>query len=113
MFTKDYDEQYSNITLKDLNNHDEYICNLHNSNLFVNSGQTNFLADAYYNGKFSLIMPDYNDTECVINSVSSDHEKLSKIIHDPTENIEDYKSLSVNVNYNSKINFLHERIDSL
>lgn len=113
IFTEDCNEEYSNITLKDLNNHDEYICNLNNSSLFVCAGQTNFLADAYYNGKFSLIMPDYNDIECVINSVSSEHEKLSKTIHDSTEDIEDYKSLVINVNYNSDIKFLHERIESI
>ena len=99
--------------MKDIKNHDEYTCNLHNSNLFICEGQTSFLADAFYNGKFSLIMTNYNDIECVINSVVSERFGYSKMIYEDSKDIDEYFSESVTVNYNENIKLLHERIDLL
>lgn len=113
VFSEDYNENYPNILLKDIKNHDEYTCNLHNSNLFICEGQTSFLADAFYNGKFSLIMTNYNDIECVINSVVSERFGYSKMIYEDLKDIDEYFSESVTVNYNENIKLLHERIDLL
>jgi len=111
IFSEDCNEDYPNIILKDISNIDEYTCNLANTNLFVCSGQTSFLADAYYNSKYSLIMTDYNDTECVINSVASEHFGLSDIIYDLDDNLDFSKS--VITKYDEDIKFLHERIEDI
>ncbi len=111
IFSEDCNEDYPNIILKDMSNIDEYTCNLYNANLFVCSGQTSLLADAYYNGKYSLITIDYNDTECIINSLASEHFGLSDIIYDLDSDLNFSKS--VNTRYDENIKFLHERIEDI
>lgn len=113
LFTEDGNEYYPNISLKEIKNNEEYICNLFNCNLFLCEGQTSFLADAFYNGKFSVVMINHNDTECIINGIISEQFGYSKSIYDYTEDISQYMSNNIDVHYNDKINFLHERIDAL
>jgi len=113
VFLEDCDAEYPNVLLKDIYSNEEYTCNLHNSNLFICEGQTSFLADAFYNGKFSLVMTNYNDIECIINSITSEHFGYSKIIHEDSEDIQQYFSKQIDVDYNEDIKLLHERIDLL
>jgi hypothetical protein len=98
---------YENLILKDIdNNDDEYYCNLRNSEFFVCQGQSSFVADAFYNSKFSFIWPDYNDIDSVINSQLAQKMKLGSIISSPIDfDINDVKS-----NYNNGIKYLHECI---
>jgi hypothetical protein len=111
IFSENCNEDYPNIILKDIKNIDEYTCNLYNSNLFICGGQTSFLADAFYNGKYSLILPDYNDTECIVNSVASERFKLSDIIYDLDDNLDFSKSIITQ--YDENIKFLHEIIGEI
>lgn len=113
IFSEDLSEQYPNILLKELKNQIEYTCNLYNSNLFVCDGQTNFLADAFYNSKFSLVMPNFHDVECVINSVVSEHFGFSKTIYYDSEDVGQYMLKPIEITYNDKIKLLHEKIDLL
>lgn len=103
IFTNNHNEKYNNILNKDINNNDEYSCNLHNSQIFACEGQTTFLADAFYNKKISVIYPNYLSLECLINKTLSDYLELS------------YDDINFNyhgfdVNLNSNIKFLHEEI---
>jgi len=111
IFSEDCNEDYPNIILKDIKNTEEYTCNIYNANLFVCGGQTSFLADAFYNGKYSLVLPDYSDTECVINSVASERFGLSDTIYGLDDDLDFSKSIITK--YNSEIKLLHEIIDSL
>jgi hypothetical protein len=111
LFSENYYEKYTNIISKELHNDEEYISNLYNSTFFVNGGQSSFLADAYYNKKFSFIIPDYNDLECIINSVVSDRYGLGRVIHDPDTC--DLEIPNINILYDNDVKFLHERIDEL
>lgn len=105
-------EKYQNLVLKTFNNQEEYYCNLRNCNLFVCQGQTSFLADAFYNGKFSAVFTDFQDPECIINSEVSANLKLSACVY----RADDLASLSHNTvtpSYRSGISYLHEKLEDL
>lgn len=107
------EENYSNLLLKDINNSEEYICNLGNSKLFVCEGQTSFLADAYYNNKYSVVIVDFNDTECVMNSSFSEKFKLSRTVYNIEDDLLSNSNNSVKSNYNNKVQYLHDKLEEL
>lgn len=111
-FTDFSQENYQNVLVKDIRNQEEYFCNLKNSPLFVCQGQTSFLADAFYNGKYSLIFPDYQDPEAILNSCVSSHLGLSCNI-DLTEDLDVYMDQVIEPVYNESIRYLHEHIEDL
>lgn len=112
VFTDCCAEKYQNVLMKDIAIQDEYYCNLKNSPIFICQGQTSFLADAFYNGKFSIIYPDYNDAEAVINSHLSKKFGLGQI----TTYKEDISSITnkiVNPQYSEDMKQLHEKVAEL
>jgi hypothetical protein len=111
LFTEDGNEKYSNIIVKSFNNSD-YANNLYNSNLFICGGQTNLMADAYYNGKYCITMIDFDELDCVMNCIWTEHLKMSKVLYQPTENITKYINYAIIPNYNTNIKYLHEIIDN-
>lgn len=112
-FTEFYDETYSNLSLKDIDHEEEYFCNLKNSNLFVCEGQTSFLADAFYNNKYSAVLINFKDLECVTNSVYSENLKLSTSVYDSNEDLNNLMNRPIEQKYNDRVRFLHERIEEL
>jgi len=104
-------EKYPNLLVKDIDNEGEYYCNLRNSNVFLCQGQGSFLADAFYNKKFSLIYPDYEDAESVINSQISQKFGLGKVLSYE----EDIQKVEVSeiILEDKKIKQLHEKIEEL
>jgi len=113
LFCDDGNEYYPDILTKDIKNEQEYACNLRNSNLFICGGQTSFLADAFYNGKHSLVLVDHNDIDSIINSVASEKFELSTTIYDPSDNIDYEYDKIITPNYSSHIKLLHERISEI
>lgn len=111
VFVESPSETYSELRVKDIKNAEEYFCNLQNCGYFLCQGQTSFLADAYYNGKWSIIYPDYEDAEAVLNSAISRHLKLSRII-DLDEKLGN-RALDIKPSYNPSIKFLHEKVNEL
>lgn len=106
-------EEHHNVLVKDIRNQEEYFCNLKNSPFFVCQGQTSFLADAFYNGKYSWIYPDYQDSETLLNSCMSQHLSLGRIIN-PDDDFEEKPQIIVSTpTYNKSIKYLHERIEEL
>lgn len=112
-FTEFLGESYTNPCLKDIRNEAEFSCNLRNSNLFVCEGQTSFLADAFYNGKYTAVLTNFEDTECVINSTISEKLNLSTSIYQPTEDLSPLMNVVVTPTVNDKIKFLHEKIEEI
>jgi uncharacterized protein (TIGR00661 family) len=112
VFLESRSEKYQNITVKDIENEDEYYCNLKNSERFVCQGQASFLADAFYNGKFSLIYPDYEDTESLINSQLTNKLGLGFIMS-PSEDIRYMSAFQAHPQYQETIKYLHEKIKEL
>jgi uncharacterized protein (TIGR00661 family) len=105
-------EKYHNVYVKDIGNEDEYYCNLRNSLLFVCQGQSSFLADAFYNGKFSLVYPDYKDAESIINSQLSKKLGMGHIMS-RTADIATYSESKVQPEYQNSIKYLHEKIKEI
>lgn len=103
------EEKYNNIHFKKIENQQEYFCNLKNCNIFVCEGQASFLADAYYNNKKPLVLFNYQDPDCITNSLYSEKFNLCKIIN----NNETDLSVENNINpsYNNNVNYLHQEID--
>lgn len=113
MFTEYPYEQQSGLWLKDLKNQEEYFCNLKNCNLFVCEGQTSFLADAFYNGKYSAVLTDFQDLECVMNSIYSEQLKLSSMLYQTEDLPALFNQTIESPQYNGKVRYLHEWIEEL
>lgn len=109
-FTNFSGEIYQNVLLKGIDNESEYFCNMKNSPLFLCQGQTSFLADAFYNEKYSLIYPDYHDAEAITNSCLSQYLGLGRIIT-LTEKLE--PDCGGIIPANNNIKHLHEKINEL
>jgi uncharacterized protein (TIGR00661 family) len=111
VFVDDPQEHYNNVQVKDIRNWDEYYCNLKNSTLSVCQGQTSFLADAFYNGKYSLIFPDYEDAESITNSQLAQKIGTGRIMtfSDELPN----SSMEIEPMYADSIKYLHEYIEEL
>ena len=105
-------EKYQNLRVKDINSSEEYYCNLRNCQNFICQGQASFLADAFYNGKFSLIYPDYEDIDSIINSQLS--QKLS-LGHIPLSKIEitTHNTFELQTTYQTSTKYLHELVNDL
>lgn len=112
VFTEHPYEQQSGLWIKDIKNQEEYFCNLKNCQAFICEGQTSFLADAYYNGKYSLTLTNFQDLESVMNSIYSEHLKLSSMLYQ-TEDLDPFFSRTLETHHNEKVRFLHEWIEDL
>jgi hypothetical protein len=106
-------ETHPNPVVKDIRNQEEYFCNLRNSNLFVCGGQTSFLADAFYNGKYSAVLTNLMDPECIVNSTISERLGLSTSIYHISDDLQSMMNKPVPVSLNGNIKYLHERIEEL
>lgn len=112
MFCQLKNQQLSKIKFKDLDNEDEYFCNLQNSRFFLCEGHTSFLADAFYNGKKSLVVMNYEDTECLLNGALSERFNLSKVLYTP-EYFTEEEDLFVEPKINKNVKYLHEKLEEI
>ena len=108
LFSTNLDEEFAGVTLKDISNLVEYGCNLKNCDLALNQGFTDLLADAFYNNKFSGILPDFSQAECVINALYAEYLGLGKVIYQD----EDIEALEIKSSDN-KLEFLHEKLKGM
>lgn len=92
---------------KNIFDYREYICNLTNSSCCINQGLTDILADAFYNKKYSIIMPDMFDTETILNSIYSSHYGLARISYDQ-QIVNEIKYFDII--YDDNVKFLHEKV---
>jgi len=109
-FNRFPNEHYKNIDSKNYYDYIEYACNLHNSNYFVCEGHSSFLADAFYNHKYSYIITDLNDLNCITNTEIA---KIYDIGEQVINNVE-LKNKNINVAaYRNDVSFLHEKLEEL
>lgn len=106
LFSRYLDETFEGLTLKDINNLEEYGCNLFNCNYVAHAGYTDFLSDAFYNGKQSIIHPNFFQRECVVNSFYAEHLGLGKIFYKAEEVI----TQPIKVDLKDDIKLLHEKL---
>jgi hypothetical protein len=100
-------EKYSTVISKPIWKSEDYYCNIFNSPLFVCEGQTSFLADAFYNGKFSITVTNYKDLECITNSLYSRHLGLSASYY-LGDDINQFMDKKIQPLYSASISLLHE-----
>ena len=112
VFMEQCQEQHRSLLIKDIRIEHEYYCNLRNSNFFICQGQTSFLADAFYNGKYSLIYPNYEDPEAVTNSQISQKLGLGNIMSYSTD-ISSQVNPEINPKVSGSVKYLHEYIKEL
>lgn len=112
VFSNFIDEKYHNIIVKDINNVEEYACNLQNCNLFVCEGEESYLADAFYNNKYTLVMPNLSDTECIMSSLFSEKNNLSTNIYSELD-FNKINIMPIEYKLNNEIGYLHQKIESL
>lgn len=113
MFSQFADETYTNLLMKDISEQEEYFCNLKNSHLFVCEGQTSFLADAFYNQKYTVIVPNFMEPECILNAIFSSHFNLSTTVYSAESNLIDLMSKEINSYFNPQVKLLHERLEEI
>lgn len=111
-FVENPEEYHENVQIKDIRIEDEYYCNLRNSIAFVCRGQANFLADAFYNGKYTLIYPNFDDAESVTNSQLASKFGIGRIMSYADELITDALP-DVNPAPSDTVKYLHEHIEEL
>lgn len=94
-----------------------YARDLKNSYLVFSSGETSIIADALYNGKYSLIYPDYKSKESIVNGRLVEFYGLGEKIYTRRsfEQINSLvsKNLSVSLSLNKDVKYLHEYIKDL
>lgn len=111
-FVENAQEQHENVQVKDIGIEDEYYCNLRNSVAFVCQGQASFLADAFYNGRYALIYPNFDDAESVTNSQLATKFGTGRIMSYSDELVSGILP-EVNPVLASSAKYLHERIEEL
>lgn len=111
-FVENPQERHDNVQIKDIRIEDEYYCNLRNSIAFVCRGQASFLADAFYNSKYALIYPNFDDAESVTNSQLSSKFGTGRILSYVDELIPETLP-KVNPIFSSSVKYLHEHIEEL
>jgi hypothetical protein len=105
-------EHYDNPSIKDIGMKDEYYCNLKNSVFFACQGYASFLADGFYNGKHSLIFPDYEDGEAIISSQLSQSLGTGSIVSG-LDDIASITPMTTQPRYSNDIKYLHQYIEEL
>ena len=112
IFTENNREYHENVLVKDIRNTDEYYCNLRNSALFVCQGQTSFLADAFYNKKYALIYPNFDDAESITNSHLAYKLGIGRLML-YSDDLSSFTTHKVEPVYSASIKYLHEQIEEL
>ncbi len=112
VFAENVQERYDNVTIKDIGIEDEYYCNLKNSAAFVCRGQSSFLADAFYNNKYALIYPNFDDAESVANSQLASKFGTGRIMS-YTDELTLNDLPMVNPVLSDSVRYLHEYVEEL
>ncbi len=104
-------EKYKDIQHRNLFS-DKYSEDLSTALLVINRGETSLVADAFYNKKYVLIYPNYNNIDTIINSYFVSHFNIGEKIQtrNTFEQINTLESdkLKISLFINNNVKFLHE-----
>lgn len=109
LFSRFIDEEYGDVILKDLYAVDEYACNLKNCKAFISQGYNDFVADAFYNGKPSIILPDFSSQESITNAMYVKTFELGRVIYSNELITSGIPVMQPHLN--SSIKHLHQKIE--
>ena len=59
----------------------EYACSIRNAKQVIVYGCEDLVADAFYNGKFAWMLPDFTDAEVMMSSIFNEYLVLGKIVY--------------------------------
>jgi hypothetical protein len=123
-------EKFNSTVVKNINDEEEYICNIKNSDIIINQGDETALSDTFYNGKLNHIVLNNNDLEDCISSAFSVYMETGEILNEEKYKImgsgrpkrssikKQIKSEIIfsdktapKFKYNSNAIFLHEKIE--
>lgn len=108
LFSSFLEEEYTGISMKDILNFSEYACNVKNCTIGVSQGYTDLLADLYYAGKPCLVLPDFTQSECIVNAMLTEYLKLGKVIYQN----EYIAPKAINIQIDEKIDLLHNKLEN-
>jgi hypothetical protein len=110
LFTKN-NEHYNEVIVKNYYNSPDYACNVYNCNFTVGDGDINFLADSFYNKKFSFVFPKFDNVSNIINSFAAQHHSLSKVLFNSNKIDIDENVNKFNIKISKNHLFLHQKIE--
>jgi hypothetical protein len=102
-------ERYPKMKVKNIYDELEYRQYIDNCKLYISDGTAIFLADAFYNQKFCITVPRYDDIEPIIASYINTHYGISKI---STENF-NIELPKINISINDDVKFISEHLGEL
>lgn len=105
LFTNDILFSIKDVMHKSFKDQKEYGCNLYNCNYFICNGNASHLADAVYNNKNLIIIPDPNSKENLFNYLIY-YKIYNYLLNDDVIN-------PVEMETNPNIKFLHQHLESL
>lgn len=79
LFSDSYLEKYDRMIVENISSDEIYQHCLEQCKYFISDGTAVFLADAFYNQKFSYSVPRYDDIESIVGSYMNEHCSLGKI----------------------------------
>lgn len=98
-------ERYNKMVVEDINNETIYQNYLDGCKNFITDGTAAFLADAFYNQKFTNIIPNYEDIESIICSYMNEYYGVGKIgFSNPSD---------IDIVLDDKVKFLSEHLENL
>lgn len=105
IFTSNPEIKYQSLTIKNINYLDEYKCNMYNSNFFICDGTATYLADAYYNNKKIILIPEIENKDSMFNYLLYNNIYNYLLENDILNHDE--------VVMNPEIKFLHQHLENL
>jgi hypothetical protein len=96
---------YDKIMVADINKN-LYKNSLDNCNMFITDGTATFLADAFYNQKYSYSISRYDDFETIVGSYTNQYYNIGS-------NNLDYDPKKINIKIDKNVKFLSEHLGEL
>lgn len=105
LFSSFAQETYNNIEVIDILKENDYNKCIEKCNHYVSDGTAVFLADAFYNQKYCISFPRYDDIETIIGSMTNEYYGFGSSNYNET-----YK---INIEINNKVKFISEHLGQL
>lgn len=111
LFMKNDEDRYSGLFIKNYYTSSDYACNIHNSKYIVSDADINYIADAFYNNKYSFIFTNHKSINSIINGQLAQYLDMATCLYNDKKIDMQNFTLKVKPSINNKYVFLHEKID--
>jgi hypothetical protein len=107
LFSSFANEHFGDLKTKDLSKEDQYKKYIENCKYFISDGTATFSADAFYNQKYNISNPRYDDIETIITSMVNKYCNFGCISNDYNQ------SGKIEIKLNEKVKFMSEYLGEL